>query len=90
MRSETQSRCWHRATLRRSSYTAKIELRSTTSFTNPATTGTITRSDFKRGRAVVYRAIAWTVDHETPIFTQQREYLKQYIPVQWQEDAAMV
>lgn len=43
-------------------------------------------ADFKRGRAVVYRDMAWVVDHETPVFTQDTAYLKQFIPVQWAEE----
>jgi tRNA(His) guanylyltransferase len=39
--------------------------------------------DFKRGRAIIYRDQAWGVDHETPIFVENREYLSSRIPVQW-------
>lgn len=40
-------------------------------------------ADFKRGRAIIYRDQAWVVDHETPVFTKETAYLKQFIPVQW-------
>lgn len=46
-------------------------------------------SDFKRGRVVVYKNMTWVVDHETPIFTTSRDYLKQYVPIQWQEEVAV-
>ena len=44
-------------------------------------------ADFKRGRAVVYRDQKWVVDHETPVFTKEPTYLKQFIPLQWPEEA---
>lgn len=43
---------------------------------------------FKRGRAIVYRDMKWMIDQETPIFTQDRDYLKQMIPIQWAEGAS--
>lgn len=42
-------------------------------------------ASFKRGRAIVYRDMRWIVDHETPVFTRDTEYLKRLIPIQWQE-----
>lgn len=45
--------------------------------------------DFKRGRAAIYRDEKWMIDHETPVFTKDTDYLKQFIPVQWAEEPVL-
>lgn len=42
-------------------------------------------ADFKRGRCIVYRDQQWQVDHETPVFTKNPEYLRNMIPRIWEE-----
>lgn len=37
-------------------------------------------TDEKRGRAVVYDEMAWRIDREIPVFTQERAYLTSRIP----------
>jgi len=38
---------------------------------------------WKRGRCVVYGEQGWTIDRNTPVFTQERTYLSSRVPRQW-------